>query len=1092
MNLSIPVYIERREGGYLLRPLFAPEPRVRHRDLERGTARLAGAVRKTLDHLDREDRHDGLARFIFSPDFEDRHVEVSVALKKRTLRFRLLLVIVRTGEGRLVHAPALGDLWFDLDRGEDPKERAEAALAARFKEDEEGDGPGFDPDEIAAKAFVMHIDLTFRPRRKRVTAEPADPGFSLTGHGGEVRGDRELARVGRRLDRDVPEGMYQAHLVEAELRELDRALTTGRRRPVALVGPSQVGKSAIIHALARRTARDRQGASAGEGRIWTLSPQRLISGMSYVGQWEERLLAILKEARKRGHILHLDDPVGFFRAGVTAQSDLSLAQVMKPFLERRDVAILAEMTPETLRVLRERDRGFADLFHLIPVREPEGDRLPRILIRSVRGLEERFRCRFHPAVTPMVIDLQRRYARHQAFPGKAVRFLEQLAVKHEGASVARREVLEAFHEKSGLSLSILDDRVSLTREAVATALGKRVIGQPEAVAAMADVASIAKARLNDPGRPLISFLFLGPTGVGKTQCARALCAYLFGEERRLLRYDMNEYVEPGAASRLVGDFRRPEGLLTSAVRQAPFSVVLLDEIEKAHPEVFDLLLQLLDDGRLTDALGRTADFTNTMIILTSNLGARRAGRHIGFQDRPDDRGGRYIKAAEEFFRPEFFNRLDRIIPFRPLGKTEVETICGALLEEIFTREGLIRRKCLLDIDPGVVSRIAEEGYRPDLGARALKRAVEKSISRPAAARLAAVNPVHPTVVSVSAGGAGIRVEVSALREIAADPHPFFSSAGLDPDLDAADGLLAEIDQRIRPYRPEPGIPFSDLLPHHHFYYEIREWMIPARRHLEALAAAAGDGPVRVRRTAVGQARPRLSRKRLRRLWGDQTPSPGEILSARDLSEFLETLARDAPVIAAEKDHRKTELLLLTALLQAAVDAGPADLNQRAILTVRPVPRRAETVDRFMEALESRLPPELSLAPDRPDEGVWRIDGPLAFRLLRDEAGGHLFSRPDGELDLVCLEVRPASEDGPAEAGGTGGGIDGSRFPGIIRVHDAGETIADLRTGLLLRESRFRPEHFRMLLLGRLPMPLAPGGRGASTGGGPCPSTDIRS
>src|SRR5262249_40923978 len=189
------------------------------------------------------------------------------------------------------------------------------------------------------------------------------------------------------------------------------------------------------------------------------------------------------------------------------------------------------------------------------------------------------------------------------------------------------------------------------REEILEALGKEIIGQPDALGAAADVITVAKARLNDPDRPLGVFLFLGPTGVGKTQCAKAIAAYLFGDAERLLRFDMNDFLSPGSAARLAGTFDQPEGLLTAAVRRQPFAVLLLDEIEKAHPEVFDLLLQVLGEGRLSDALGRTVDFSNVLIVLTSNLGVREASASVGLRAGDGHNAAAYTEAAQKFFRP---------------------------------------------------------------------------------------------------------------------------------------------------------------------------------------------------------------------------------------------------------------------------------------------------------------------------------------------------------------------------------------------------------------------------------------------------------
>ena len=438
--------------------------------------------------------------------------------------------------------------------------------------------------------------------------------------------------------------------------------------------------------------------------------------MSYVGQWEARLLAILKHAKKRQHVLYFDDPIGLFLAGISASSTLSAAQVLKPYLERRDVRVVAEITPEALRVLRERDRSFADLFHIIPVREQSSSDVLRILVGVQRRLEGKYRCGFDLDVLPVAIDLQRRYDRAAAFPGKAARMLTRLAVKADAEPeskeaesqrgrdpygpakiVTRDDALKEFQAQSGLSQSFLDRRARLDRADILESLRRQVIGQDDAVEAAADVIAVAKARLNDPDRPLAAFLFLGPTGVGKTETAKAVARYLFGDAERLVRFDMNEYVNEGSASRLVGTFNQPEGLLTAAIRRQPFAVVLLDEIEKADPEVFDLLLQVLGEGRLTDALGRTADFTNAIIIMTSNLGVREAEAQVGFRESAAAAMASYVKSAEKFFRPEFFNRLDRVLPFRRLTRDNVRLIARRLVADVLNREGFRQRKCVLNV-----------------------------------------------------------------------------------------------------------------------------------------------------------------------------------------------------------------------------------------------------------------------------------------------------------------------------------------------------------------------------------------------------------
>lgn len=329
---------------------------------------------------------------------------------------------------------------------------------------------------------------------------------------------------------------------------------------------------------------------------------------------------------------------------MTSQSTLSVAALLKTVPERRHVRVIGEMTPEAFRVLREKDRSFADAFHVIRISELSADDNLRVLFSEQRRLETRHRCRFSIESLPAVIDLQRRYARDVAFPGKAANFLKRLAVRIEGeaqpdassdkagtpAVISRERVLDAFHQQTGLPRSFLDQQQTLASDHVAQKPRERFVGQPDAVKAAVEIIAIARARLNDPTRPIASLLLLGPTGVGKTEFAKSLAAYLFGHADRLLRFDMNEYVSPNAVPQLVGTFAQPEGLLTAAVRRQPFAMILFDEIEKGHPDVFDLLLQVLGEGRLTDARGRTTDFSNTIIVLTSNLGTQRSESGLGF------------------------------------------------------------------------------------------------------------------------------------------------------------------------------------------------------------------------------------------------------------------------------------------------------------------------------------------------------------------------------------------------------------------------------------------------------------------------------
>src|SRR5262245_17333379 len=510
MNITVPIYVERRPGsstdgpGYRVQPLFFPSPEERGEHLERVLDRLAAALRDLLHTLGRQGRHDELARWTFCPDLRQQRLALSLELGRRTVNWTFLVVAFKKFGRTVAFTPSVPDVGFDVQRSERLAEPAGQVLTAHFKQQEKEDADAARPEQVSltGKAWVTALDLSIQPTRKLKQTE--ETRFALLGQQEVLDGATELRRVGRCLDRLYPNDLDRVVLRDREVAELTRLLTADDRRPVLLLGPRQAGKTALLHEFVFQAVQKRPPRRQDRNNVWLLAPQRLISGMSYVGQWENRLLAILKEARRRDHVLSFDDLLGLFQAGISRDSDLSVAHVLKPYLERRDVRVVAEITPEAFRVLREQDRSFADLFHLLPVHEPTDDQTLRILLDVQRRLEGKHRCRFRLDVLPDVLDLTRRHLHGVAYPGKAAGFLERLAVKHRRGDVGREQVLEEFRATSGLTLSFLDRRARLERDEVKRSLQAQVVGQPEAVNAAADVISVAKARLNDPERPLAS------------------------------------------------------------------------------------------------------------------------------------------------------------------------------------------------------------------------------------------------------------------------------------------------------------------------------------------------------------------------------------------------------------------------------------------------------------------------------------------------------------------------------------------------------------------------------------------------------------
>ncbi|MDB5322104.1 MAG: ATP-dependent Clp protease ATP-binding subunit [Phycisphaerales bacterium] len=1098
MNLTIPVYIEEHKVAddpnpqFRLRPLFFAGPIKGGRQLSAGMSKLAQAVRHELDALAVQPRQDALIRWTFSPALSERKVSFAMQLRRHTAECRFLVVAFEAFDRRLAFTPSLPDLFFEVLRGQDVAERAREVITEHFRKLEREEGEAFTvPAQLTnyTRAWVTTLELDVHPRPSLERPAAANDLLAILSQK-TPDGRAELAKVGRCLDWLYPDELDRVVMRDAEVVELTRLLAEPDRRPVLLLGPRKVGKTALVHETVHRRVSQRQGphgvgTHVAERNVWLVSPARLISGMSYVGQWEGRLLAILTEAAKREHVLYVDDVLGLYQAGQSADSNLNVAAVMRPWVERRDFRLLAEMTPEAFRVLREKDRGFADLFHVLPLRETGEPQTRRILIHVTRALEDRHRCRFNAEVLTTVMDLQQRYVRDQAMPGKAAAFLAQLGLKYRARDVDRPLVLSEFAARSGLTISFLDPSARLERREIVAALAKQIVGQPTALEAMADVVAIAKARLNDPGRPLGTLLFLGPTGVGKTAAAKALVRYLYGDESRLLRFDMNEYLDAGSLARLTGTFTQPDGLLTSAVRRQPYCVLLLDEIEKAHPAVFDLLLQVLGEGRLTDSLGRTSDFTNAVVIMTSNLGTREAAASFGLRPPDASRKEAFLNAAQRFFRPEFFNRIDRLVPFDALGREQVAAIADRLIADLFRREGLVHRRCVLDVHPAAMNRIVDQGYHPDLGARALKRAVERQLTAPIAARLAALTPDAPTVVSIYPSGDGIAPHVQALVNVRPiTPRPIEDDA--NALLDRVEDYVNELEIRTAEAESDSVRVSTDALSPAHFqYFAVREQIQRIDRLIKQFEQSSYSPPNITRRT------PRVRTPRRVRILEHATDAYADLLAAGDLHAQLGDLLERARPLGDDPADRLTDLAQECALL----DAMASDTSSRLLVWLRPLGGREQSLattlaDAYANLFthqHSFVATPIKASPG--DASTWLlVEMPGAGSILRGEESTHLFYPQHENVLPVQVIIVPLAHDDDAAAtarkhtgareqwraqvaaGEAAPDSDPQPLGPVVRVYDPAAATLDLRTRLLCPNLP-TGEDLRRFVLAALPLPL---------------------
>ena len=692
---------------------------------------------------------------------------------------------------------------------------------------------------LSLKAEPEEIRSDLGPGNTPVIPETAD---GVSEEGEEQEEEKVLEKFGTDVTRKAREGKYDPMIGREDVIErMIQVLSRRTKNNPVLTGEPGVGKTAVVEGLAQRIAEGRIPANLKDKKIISLDLVGMLSGARFRGDFEERMKTFLEEAERDGNvILFIDELHMIMGAGAGASETMDAANILKPVLARGGLQVIGATTLKEYRRHIEKDAAFERRFQPVTVEEPDKEDAVRILM-GLKGRYEAYHgLTITEEAVRAAVELSDRYIQDRFLPDKAVDLMDEAASRiktrgmttppyllqleneiratekekkkaadaqeYEKAAVLRdrqnelskgladwqeqwkkeqcsrvdaEDIAEVVSAWTKIPVTMLAEDESERLRTLENTLHRRVIGQDEAVSAVARAIRRGRTGVADPERPIGSFLFLGPTGVGKTELCRAIAQVMFHDEDAMIRLDMSEYMEQYTVSKLIGS---PPGYvgydeggqLTEMVRRKPYSIILFDEIEKAHPDVWNTLLQILDDGRLTDAQGRTVSFKNTIIVMTSNIGAREiTGKSsLGFarnEENEEDRReqnirSRVMEAVKMPFRPEFINRLDEVIVFHPLKQEDVRKIAYLQVEKLSER--MRRQGIRLKVEESAVELLAEKGYDPAYGARPLKRTIQSMLQNAVADEILEAKPSDRDELVVTGGDGRVKVTVQKEPEYA--------------------------------------------------------------------------------------------------------------------------------------------------------------------------------------------------------------------------------------------------------------------------------------------------------------------------------------
>lgn len=807
-----------------------------------------------------------------------------------------------------------------------------------------------------------------------------------------------IGRLGPAKSRDGQARIIEHDAERAGVQKLEATLLDGTGRSVILVGEHGVGKTTLVHGLAERLV-DR------DYLLFEASAVEVLAGQSYLGQLEERIRNLLARLRGRPVVWFIPDFHMLRLAGQHRHSSTGLLDMLLPAIESGAIVVVGETTPtayEQLVLAKPRVRTAFEALRVQPLAENSTRDLVRLWAADRVGGDEGLSVQTRDEA----FALAQQYLADLAAPGNVLKLLDDtrariLATNPDSpVRIGTDDLITTLSQMTGLPASVLDERQGLDLEGLRGFFRARVKGQPEAVDCIVDRIAMIKAGVTDPSRPFGVFLFAGPTGTGKTEIAKTLAEYLFGSESRLLRLDMSELQTPESLDRLIGSTDKDQrgGALVDLIRKQPFSVILLDEFEKAHPNVWDLFLQLFDDGRLTDREGSTADFRNAIVILTSNLGGNmRAGAGLGFTDETGHFSESAVtRAVEASFRKEFLNRLDRVVVFRPLSRDVMGEILRKELAAAFQRRGLRNREWAVEWDATALEFLLERGFTVDLGARPLRRAIERFLLSPLSQTI--VNHQYP--------------EGDQFLFVRAD-HDRLVVEFVDPDAEDEVGVEAGTfdetgDASLEQVGLDPRGTGEELTLLRRVHDELSR-----ATDVEDWQSIKRDGLARMQEPGFWDA-------------SDRFVTLGDIEYIDRLESGLQAAGSVLERLSGKRGgpsqvaHPKkllgrvaSRLFLLRAAIQGVLEMEPRE----AFISIEPWSdghehsKKATEFAHRVEAMYGSWAKKRGMAMERLDTGLFAVSGYASFSLLKPERGLHIWeiARPERRPQRATVRVRVAPQ-----------------------------------------------------------------------------------